>query len=77
MIIGLILIPAGWLYDLMFAGIPFQDPTAHMLESYVFHQRVASTISGFGAALLLLSLLFAASRRVCQAFTGERKQPPL
>jgi hypothetical protein len=59
---GLFLLAGGFMYDVMFAGIPYQDPTPEMLARYNHHSRIASTIqwSGFGIFLfgLLASIIY-------------------
>lgn len=51
---GLAVIVAGFIYDVLFAGIPYQDPTPALEASYEFHSRVASIIrwSGLGAFMI-------------------------
>lgn len=54
---GLILILVWLVYATLFAGIPYQDPTAEMSASYAFHSRVSSTILVIGLGALLLGML--------------------
>jgi hypothetical protein len=51
---GLCLFVGGFIYDLMFAGIPYQDPTPEMSASYARHSQIASIIcrTGMGAFLV-------------------------
>lgn len=44
-IISGIVILLGFLYDVYFAGIPYQDPPPEILESYELHNFVATTIT--------------------------------
>lgn len=53
---GLCLGGAGLLYDVVFAGIPYPDPTPEMLASYDRHALVARVIELAGAADLALGL---------------------
>ena len=50
---GLLLIAGGFIYDVLFAGIPYQDPTPEMSARYDLHSRVASVVylAGVGAFL--------------------------
>ena len=41
---GMTVIFLGFMYDVVYAGIPYQDPTPAMLASYNFHAQVASLI---------------------------------
>jgi len=51
---GLALIVAGFVYDVAYAGIPYQDPTPEMATAYAHHARVASAIRLAGLGLVLL-----------------------
>jgi hypothetical protein len=50
MIAGLLLLAGGFVYDVVYAGIPYQDPTPEMSARYAFHARIASIfyLSGAG-----------------------------
>ena len=50
-VLGLIIIFGGFVYDVLFAGIPYQDPTPEMLASYNFHAQIASIIRWSGMAI--------------------------
>jgi hypothetical protein len=54
--IGSIVIWTGVLYDVEFAGIPYQDPTPEMESRYRYHSNVASTIQSTGTILLILGM---------------------
>ena len=51
---GLCVLISGFIYDVVFAGIPYQDPTPEMTASYAFHAGIASAIRWCGVALLLV-----------------------
>ena len=44
----------GFIYDVMFAGIPYQDPTPEMSANYDRHAHIASTIRWCGVVGVLL-----------------------
>lgn len=48
--LGITVIFAGFVYDVLFAGIPYQNPTPALAASYNFHSQIASIIrwSGMG-----------------------------
>ncbi len=48
-LVGILVIFAGLVYDVLFAGIPYQDPTPALAAQYAFHAQIASMIrwSGF------------------------------
>jgi hypothetical protein len=51
---GLCLLVGGFVYDVIFGGIPYQDPAPEMSARYALHSRVASIIrlSGFAAMVV-------------------------
>jgi hypothetical protein len=53
-VLGVIIIFIGFVYDVLFAGIPYQDPTPALAASYIFHSRIASLIhwSGMGICII-------------------------
>jgi hypothetical protein len=58
---GLLVIVGGFIYDVIFAGIPYQDPTPDMEAKYAYHARIASIfyksgmlVGVFGAVLALV-----------------------
>ena len=57
LLLGIMIIFVGFVYDVLFAGIPFQDPTPAMLATYNFHATIASTIRWVGAGISLLALI--------------------
>jgi hypothetical protein len=44
----------GFIYDILFAGIPYQDPTPELSASYALHANIASMICWFGAVVFLI-----------------------
>ena len=48
MVLGVVLFVGGWVYDVVFAGIPYPDPTPEQQANWDFHKTVASYIR-FGA----------------------------
>jgi hypothetical protein len=45
---GLLVVFIGFLYDVEFAGIPYQDPTPEMTARYNHYAHIASLIRWFG-----------------------------
>jgi hypothetical protein len=64
--IGILLLIGGFIYDVMFAGIPYQDPTPILLANYDRHSGIAASIMQAGTALLSLGLASLIFRRVLQ-----------
>lgn len=50
--LGIAAVGAGLLYDLTFAGLPFQDPSPELHRSWTFHHELAGWIIGAGLAVL-------------------------
>lgn len=61
---GLAAVAGGLVYDLLLAGIPYQDPTPEMAARYAFHSRVAAGIEAAGLALVLAGLVLGIVRRL-------------
>ncbi len=53
-ILGIIIIFAGFVYDALFVGIPYQAPTLALAAGYNFHSQIASMIrwSGLGICII-------------------------
>ncbi len=54
---GLTLLLGGFAYDLLFAGIPYQDPTPELQAKYELHSGVASALEGIGLTLFVVGVL--------------------
>ncbi len=59
---GLLIVLGGFIYDVMFAGIPYQDPTPEMSARYEHHARIASVIRWCGVAVFLIGWVGAIRR---------------
>lgn len=54
---GIVLLSSAFLYDVYFAGLPYQDPTAGMQQTWNFHKFVADSLLVLGAVLMTLAVL--------------------
>ena len=63
-VIGVAVLFVGFVYDAVFAGIPYQDPTPELAAAYAFHSDVASAIRWVGVALVLLGSALGLVRRL-------------
>ena len=52
-VFGIIIIFIGFVYDVLFAGIPYQDPTPALAVSFAFHSQIASIIRWGGASIVI------------------------
>jgi hypothetical protein len=57
LVLGLCLVVAGFLYDVQYAGIPYQDPTGEQQAQYNYHSGIASRMVGVGVVLVLAGSL--------------------
>ena len=48
LVIGVMIIFTGFVYDVFFAGIPYQDPTPEMTANYNLHSQIAFAIRWLG-----------------------------
>jgi hypothetical protein len=83
LIAGVVTFGAAFVYDVLFAGIPYQDPTPQLSARYQYHSAVAGSLYNVGLWLLLIGtvsvcawLVTAAISRVRSRRTN-RSQPEL
>jgi len=55
--LGILIILLGFVYDVLYAGIPYQDPTPALQASYNFHSRIAAIILWSGLGICMLGLM--------------------
>lgn len=67
--IGILLLIGGFIYDVMFAGIPYQDPTPVLQANYDRHSGIASSFMQAGSGLFSLGLVSLIFRRVLLRFS--------
>ena len=63
LIFGIIIIFIGFVYDVLFAGIPYQDPTPALQARYDFHSQIASIIRWSGLGICMLGGMVGITRR--------------
>ena len=56
--IGFVVFVLGFLYDGMFAGIPYQDPTAEMQANWLYHNKIASRVMLGGIVIFVTGFLW-------------------
>lgn len=74
--IGIFIISCGFVYDVLFAGIPYQDPTPELHAQYEFHRSIAAWFYKAGGLLLLTGLvsipmIFKKTRRTFESAVSE------
>jgi hypothetical protein len=55
-VVGVALLAVGVGYDVLYVGIPYQDPPPALEHQYQDNARIASRIEGWGGDLILLGL---------------------
>jgi hypothetical protein len=55
--IGILIVISGFVYDVVFAGIPYQDPTPELQARYDFHSAVAGSLYTTGGVVFLLGIV--------------------
>ena len=56
-VIGLLVVLIGFVYDVLFAGIPYPDPTPELQSKWEYHKVVAGNIYMSGGVTFLLGIL--------------------
>jgi hypothetical protein len=65
------LVVGGFVYDVVFAGIPYPDPTPAMEADYAHHARVASLIRWAGLLVALAGGVAGIARRGARRSRGR------
>jgi hypothetical protein len=55
--VGLLFLGGGFLYDILFAGIPYQDPTPALQQQYAANAATAQTLYALGGAIILVGIV--------------------
>ena len=55
-ILGLFTVIAGFVYDVIFAGIPYQDTTPELQSRWEFHKSIEDMFYKFGGIVLLVGV---------------------
>lgn len=56
-VLGLFIVLIAFAYDILFAGIPYQDPTPELQAQYDFHSAIASLFYKTGGIIILFGLV--------------------
>jgi len=56
-VVGFVLIIAGFVYNVVFAGIPYQDPPPDLVARYNLHATIAQTITTTGMIAMLVGIV--------------------
>jgi hypothetical protein len=70
---GATLIVSGFAYDLEFAGLPYQVPTAGMQERWLFHKGVSERILLTGVAFFGFGCVWKAAQRTINLSKKQHK----
>ncbi|MGB7433621.1 MAG: hypothetical protein WA921_14240 [Ahrensia sp.] len=58
MILAAAMLVAGFVYDGIFAGLPYLDPEPELQQRWLFHKAIANKIIGAAIAIAVLSLVW-------------------
>lgn len=61
---GVILLIVAYVYDVLFAGIPYQDPTPEMQSKWEMHKSIAGWIYTIGTLVLLSGVFSIVVQRI-------------
>jgi hypothetical protein len=56
-LLGIVIVVTGFVYDVLFAGIPYQDPTPELQARYDLHSSVAGIFYKTGGIVFLAGLV--------------------
>jgi hypothetical protein len=67
---GLALIMTSFVYNVVFAGIPYQDPPPELAARYAFHVSVANALFWLGSGVFLAGVIMSVLSFVMRRFRG-------
>jgi hypothetical protein len=65
-VVGLLFLSGGFLYDILFAGIPYQDPPPALQQQYAASAATAQTFYIIGIVIVLLGIVITVVQRMRQ-----------
>lgn len=74
-ILGLAAVVGGFYYDVMFAGIPYQDPTPELHEQYELHSGIAFYLEATGGLILAVGCLLWVAAFFCKWGCKSPRRP--
>lgn len=54
---GIAIVVAGFLYDFLYVGIPYQDPPPELLKKINQHEKIAGNLIDTGFLVLLIAII--------------------
>jgi hypothetical protein len=63
LVVGLVLVVLGFAYDLIFAGLPYQDPSEEILKCWNLHGTIAGFVRMTGALIFLVGIILGLSKK--------------
>lgn len=71
-IFGIGFIILGFIYEGIFAGIPYQDPTPELFQKYMHYVSVGQNFYNIGLILLIVGMLTILSQWLYKRFLGNK-----
>ena len=56
-LVGLLILIAGFLYIVTFAGLPYSDPTPELQAEWKYHENISRIILKIGGFVLFMGLI--------------------
>lgn len=63
-LVGITLIIIGFLYDLKYVGIPYQDPPPELLKKYNYHESISEAIINSGFIFIIIGIVGVIVRKI-------------
>ena len=69
---GAILVVAGFVYDGLFAGLPYQDPTEEMQSQWLYHSGIARRTVATGLIVFCIGILWGLGQIIARGYRTGR-----
>ena len=73
LIVGALIVVFGFVYDVMFAGIPYQDPTPELTQKYVYNVSIAYAFYKAGFIVSITGILVILFQRLYRRLLKKTK----
>lgn len=73
-ILGVVLVMLGFVYEGIFAGIPYQDPTPELSQKYMYYVNIGQLFYKIGFPVLAAGLLIILIQKIIKLLHRYRQQ---
>ena len=67
-VIGIVLLIAGFVYAVIFLNVPYPDPTPAMQQEVLFHERITGNVMLAGIVFVIVSMVWAIIGKLLSIF---------